>query len=195
MDSSNEFIWLNIKDVSDEALHSFDSNNIDYNEYLYDKARSWQSHGEMATYVAVQESEYLQHTVTKIYAYSSISATGLMYDGTADRAMYLSCCEIRLFAIHKGLRGQSNDAFIPYSIVLFKSFLQDLYQMSTSVIGFKAIYLNSNDQGYHLYTDDAIGFMKPSGYIPASDEDKLNIDGCTPLLFFFDDDGIYKLFE
>ena len=103
--------------------------------------------------------------------------------------------QIRLFAISKTLRGQCDEYGERYSINLFKSFLQDLYQMSTSLIGFRAIYLNSNDDGYHLYTDDRIGFMEPRGFIPATDEEKLDIEGCKPLLFFLDDDGIYKLFE
>lgn len=186
------FVWVNINNVSDEALRTFNSGNKEFDEKLVDKAREWQSIGEMCTYVAIREDEI--EKPTKIYAYASITATGLLANSD-DEVKYLSCCEIRLFAIHRGLRSVLDENFVLYSVSLFKSFLQDLYQMSTSVIGFKAIFLMSNDQGYHLYTDEAIGFMSPNGYIPPTDEKKLSVDGCTPLLFFFDDDSVYKIFE
>lgn len=191
----SEFIWTNISNVNESVIKPFDSGNQRYNDWLIEKALTWQSNGEMVTYVAVNKSEYDNDSVSKIYAYASISATGLMMLDDNNEVEYLSCCEIRLFAIHRGLRGVLDENFVPYSVGLFKSFLQDLWQLSTTEIGFKALFLNSNSDGLHLYTDETVGFMKPEGYVTPTRESELDISGCTPLLFFLDENGIYKMFE
>ena len=187
------FKWINAADVSQDLLNKFSSGGQAYDDYLHYSHNIWAANGEGVTYVAVLEEDY--PAIDRIHAFCVINATGLMVSREDEAVEYLSCCEIRLFAISRSLRGARDEYGEKYSVNLFKSFLQDLYQMSTSVIGFRAIYLNSNDDGYHLYTDEAVGFMEPAGYIPATDEEKLDIEGCTPLLFFLDDDGIYKLFE
>jgi hypothetical protein len=58
--------------------------------------------------------------------------------------------------------------------------------MSTHNIGFRAIYLNSNDEGYKLYRK--CGFEEVSDYLTPDVEDKLNIEGTKPLLLSINDE-------
>ena len=122
-----EFEWINIRDkmVTQELLDSFESGNSVFDVFLKEKAGYWQDHSEAATFVFVSKDDLNVGQIERIYGYVSINAMGLLY--------------------------QNVDGDNQYSEMLFTMVLQNLYQMSTHNIGFRAIYLNSNDEGYKLY--------------------------------------------
>ena len=127
----------------------------------------------------------------RIYGYVSINTMGLLYKAEDKENRYLSCAEIRVFAIAKQLRKR-HDTTIKYSDLIFKMVLQNLYELSTSVIGFKAIFLNANHEGKHLYSDN--GFVEITEYIAPTDEKKMELANTTPMLLIIDDDMIYNIF-
>ncbi len=90
-----------------------------------------------------------------------------------------------MFAVSKSLRGkEAVDADgIRYSYKLFQSLMQELYFISTSVIGFCAVTLNANTTGLGLYKK--FGFMHSEEYLLPEEEEKIDIEGCTPLIFSF----------
>lgn len=182
--------WVNIEDsrINDDLLCNFDCGADQFNSFLRNDARTWQADGEAATYVFVDLDE--KDLFTRIYGYVSINALGLKYNDD-DIDKYLSCAEIRLFAVSVQLH-KLHDSTISYSDQLFKIALQNLYEMSTHVIGFKALYLNANDAGLSLYKRN--GFQPLSGLIPSSEEDKMSVEGCTPLLLVINDEMISSIF-
>ena len=107
-----------------------------------------------------------------------------MIKNDKEENQYLSCAEIRMFAIHKSLR-KKHDPTVKYSEILFTMVLQNLYCMSNHDIGFRAIFLNANEHGYQLYKD--CGFDEASGYLTPDAEDKLNIEGTKPLILFINE--------
>lgn len=185
------FDWVNIKDVNDAVINEFDSGEYVFNSFLKEKARTWQDNGEAATYVFADAEEIAHKNITRIYGYASINTMGLLYsEGDIDR--YLSCAEIRMFSIASQLRKR-HDPTIHWSEIIFKVLLQNLYCMSTSVIGFHAVFLNANNNGYKLYVD--CGFQEIDDYVIPQDDEKLDISECTPLLLIIDDNALYKMFE
>jgi hypothetical protein len=185
------FEWMNIKDVSDTIIHNYDSGDHVFNTFLREKAREWQDNGEAVTYVFVDAEEIDTGNYTRIYGYASINTLGLLYNEEGlDK--YLPCVEIRMFSIAKQLRKR-HDPSIKWSEILFKLVLQNLYQLSTSVIGFHGIFLNANSNGYKLYTD--CGFQPINDYTIPQDEDKLEISDCAPLLMIIDDNALYNIFS
>lgn len=56
---------------------------------------------------------------------------------------------------------------------MFRLVLQNLYYMSTHIIGFRAIFLNSNDQGYQLYSD--CGFEDLKVFLAPEEEEKYQL--------------------
>lgn len=185
------FEWVNIKDVTATVINDYDSGDYVFNNFLREQAIEWQNMGEAVTYVFVDADERSSSTFTRIYGYVSINTLGLLYnEDNIDK--YLSCVEIRLFSIAKQLR-KKHDPTIKWSEILFKLVLQNLYQMSTSVIGFHGIFLNANSNGYKLYND--CGFQKIDDYITPNDDDKLDIGECTPLLMIINDNALYNIFS
>ncbi len=76
---------------------------------------------------------------------------------------------------------------------MFQALMQEMYCISTSVIGFCAVTLNANSTGLNLYKK--FGFMHSEEYILPEEEDKIDIDGCTPLIFsFIEEDALDRLF-
>lgn len=189
-----EFEWINIRDklITQELLDSFESGNSVFDNYLKVNAGEWQDHSEAATYVFVTPDDINAGLIERIYGFISINAMGLLYKNESGDNQYLSCAEIRMFAIHKTLRKR-HDITIKYSEMIFTKALQNLYYMSTHQIGFRAIFLNSNEDGYQLYKD--CGFLEVSGYLTPDSEDKLNIEGTTPMLLFINDDITDLLFS
>ncbi|MBR0411074.1 MAG: hypothetical protein IJI25_08750 [Eubacterium sp.] len=191
MNASN-FCWVNIVDVPVAVINDFDSGNAKFNEFLKERARDWQTNGEAVTYLIVTEKDLETKTYTRIYGYVSINTMGLLYISHDGGNRYLPCAEIRMFAISRNLR-KHHDPTITYSDTIFKLILQNLYELSTSVIGFRAIFLNANHEGFQLYTDN--NFRKISELIPPTEEEKLDIDGTTPMLLPIDDKMIYDIFS
>lgn len=183
--------WVNIETsgITVELLHNFDCGHDDFNSFLICDAKGWQANGEAVTYVFVDLDEELSG-FTRIYGFVSINTLGLKSSSSTGNK-YLPCAEIRLFATDRRLH-QSGDPGRLYSDQLFKIALQNLYQMSTHTIGFKAIYLNANSLGLNLYLRN--GFREITDFIPSTEEDKLSVDGCTPLLLIIDETAITNMF-
>lgn len=188
-----EFDWINIRNefISQELLDEFKSGNSDFDEFLRETAGVWQDNSESATYVFVDKSEIDNCIISRIYGYVSINATGLMYYNENGNRLYLPCAEIRMFAIHQSLRKR-HDINIKYSQILFRLVLQNLYYMSTHIIGFRAIFLNSNDQGYKLYSD--CGFEDLKVFLAPEEEEKISIEGTKPMLLLINDNITDLLF-
>ena len=182
------FEWVNIKDVTDAILNDYDSGDYVFNTFLKEQAREWQSIGETVTYVFVDKDEIECKEFSRIYGYTSINTMGLLYsENNLDK--YLPCVEIRLFSIAKQLRKR-HDPTIKWSEILFKMVLQNLYQMSTSVVGFHGIFLNANSNGYKLYID--CGFHEIDTYVAPQDDNKIDIGDCKPLLMLINDDALFN---
>ena len=115
----------------------------------------------------------------------------MLFDNNGQNE-YLSCAEIRLFAIAKQLR-KHHDPSIMWSDIIFKTLLQNLYQMSTSVIGFKAIFLNANHDGYQLYINN--GFNVIDEYIAPDSDPKIDTGDCAPLLLMITSEMVDNIFS
>lgn len=187
-----ELEWTNIHNVSDDVIRNFDSGNDKFNDFLYNTAKSWNDTGESITYVFVDKNEKEENIISRILGFAAINSAGLLFQNTTDEYECLSCAEIRLFAIDKRLR-KHHDQSIFWSDIIFKVLLQNLYQMSTSVIGFKAIFLNSNHDGYQLYTNN--GFEPIDKYLTPRSDPKIDIGDCIPLLLTITSDTIYNIFS
>ena len=176
--------WINIESVSKELTDSFDSGDYTFNLFLKEKARIWQNTGESVTYIFADKEEIENNNITRVLGYVSINATGLLYR-KGDANMYLSCAEIRMFAIDRRLR-KAGDTTRKYSEQIFNLLLANLYYLATHEIGFKAIFLNANDTGKDLYLRN--GFADITEFIPPDEEDKIGLEGTTPLLLMINDD-------
>ncbi len=105
----------------------------------------------------------------------------------------MPAAEIKYFAIAKGFQKQlayTIDKNKYYSTVFFELLLIHLYQLSTNVIGFQAIFLIANENGEKLYKRknfvDATKFS-----IPYDENDAFN--KCTPMCLMIED-NIYSIF-
>lgn len=185
-----EFKLINIEGVDDAVIEKFDSGSHAFNRFLNEKAKTWNATGEAVTYVFVDETEAKSGTISRIYGYASINALGLQYENNG-KIEYLPCAEIRLFTIAKQLR-KHHDITVEWSSILFKILLQELYYISTHVIGFKAIFLNANHDGYQLYKSN--GFSEIGEYAAPQSDPKIDIEDCVPLLLVIDEDMIYDIF-
>lgn len=186
-----EFDWINIESVDDTVIRDFDCGNHAFNDFLYKKAKIWNAAGESVTYVFADEAEIKEKSVCRIYGFATINTMGLLFDNDGKNE-YLSCAEIRLFAIAKQLRKR-HDKSIFWSDIIFKMLLQNLYYMSTNVIGFKAIFLNANHDGLQLYQNN--GFDAINEYIVPQKDSQIEIEDCTPLLLMITSDTLYNIFS
>lgn len=189
------FEWVNISEVNQEVVDKFKSGNPTFDDFLKAKSRSWQADGETATYCFVTSDQYDSQkerwNITRIYGYMSINTMGLKYRDSKSGSSHLSCVEIRMFAIDDAIR-KHGDKTRKYSERIFKTGLQNLYEMSTSKIGFKAIYLNANEEGYNLYK--RCGFDDLTEFEPESKNDKIDITDCKPMILMINNENIYKIF-
>ena len=188
------FEWIPLSKASSADVIKFDCGNDVFNDFLKDKALNWMSEGYAVTYVAVDKTEFENNNIQRIYGYAAINATGLL-GKDRDKNKYLSCAEIRMFAVSKALRGSEAIDIdgVRYSYKLFQSLMQELYSISTSVIGFCAVILNSNEEGLSLYRK--FGFMYSEDYLNPEEEEKIDIKDCTPLIFsFMNESARYSLF-
>ena len=185
------FDWIRMDEVPRKLIVDFQCGNVVFDDYLKEEASSYQENCEGVTYVIVTDDELEKHEFTKIHGYVTINATGLLLCDEA-RNYYLPCAEIKMFAIAKQLRRR-HDITINYSDLVFKVILQNLYEISTKVIGFRAIFLNSNDEGKHLYCDN--GFMEIDSYIAPSEENGINIEGTCPMILLINDEMLTNIFS
>lgn len=182
------FDWINIESVDDAVIKEFDSGNHAFNDFIHNKAKTWNDKGESVTYAFIDRDE---KEISRIYGFVSINTMALLYDNNGKNE-YLPCVEVRLFAIAQQLR-KHHDSSVEWSDTIFKTLLQNLYCMSTKVIGFKAIFLNANHEGYGLYINN--GFVEITDYIKPEEDEKIDIEDCTPLLLIINDEMLYNIFS
>lgn len=144
--------------VSQDVLQKFDCGHPDFNDFLIEDAITTAANGEGVTYILVDEEEYNseEKNISAIFAFATIQATSLQYYDMKDteKLYSISGVEIKYFAINKIFQKQiayTIDSDKYYSTLFFESLLVDLYQMSTSFIGFQAIFLRANENGEKLY--------------------------------------------
>lgn len=189
------FEWTSLNNVTSDIVDKFDCGEENFNDFLKEQAKTWMSEGYAVTYVAVDKNELEAGNVQRIYGYAAVNSTGLLYKN-ADKNKYLSCAEIRMFAVARSLRGKEAVDLdgVRYSYKLFQALMQELYFISTTYIGFCAVTLNANDTGLGLYKK--FGFIQSDQYIPPVEEEKIDIENCTPLIFsFLDLNALVTLFS
>lgn len=185
------FEWTSLSNVPSDVVDRFDCGEEVFNDFLKSHAKTWMSEGYAVTYVAVDKNALESGDVHRVYGYAAINATRLL-GKDREKNKYLSCAEIRMFAVSKALRGKEAVDLdgIKYSYKLFQSLMQELYYISTSVIGFCAVTLNANTTGLELYKK--FGFMHSEEYLLPEEEEKIDIEGCTPLVFSFMGENVFE---
>lgn len=181
--------------VSQDVLQKFDCGHPDFNNFLADDAIECSNNGEGVTYILVDKDEYVNKKISTIFAFATIQSTSLQYyDIKNENRMYsISGVEIRYFAIAKRFHKQTAyliDENKYYSTIFFEYLLADLYEMSTKMIGFKAIFLRANENGKKLYRRKK--FIDATEYIiPYEEDDPLG--KCIPMCLMIQED-IYNIF-
>ena len=184
------FEWTSLSNVPSDVVDKFDCGEEVFNDFLKLQAKNWMAEGYAVTYVAVDKNELESGNIRRIYGYAAVNATGLL-GKNREKNKYLSCAEIRMFAVSKALRGKEAVDLdgVRYSYKLFQTFMQELYFISTSILGFCAVTLNANNTGLRLYRK--FGFMHSEEYLLPEEEDKIDIEGCTPLIFSFMGENVF----
>lgn len=192
----SEFKYVKLEEsiINQDVLNSFDCGHPDFNNFLQEDAITESSEGNGVTYILVDKKEYEIQKISIIFAFTTICATSLpYYEGNSDILHSISCVEIKYFAIGKRFHHQTAfliDADKYYSTIFFEYLLQDLYQMSTSILGFQMIFLRANENGMKLYKrkkfTDATRYL-----IPFDPDDKYG--KCTPMCLQMNDD-LYNIF-
>lgn len=194
----NDLIYVELSQakVNSDVLHSFDCRHIDFNEFLYEDAMQFSADGNGVTYILVDKNEYDNENISIIFAFATVQATSLHYrNEDNENVLYsISCAEIKYFAINRRLQKQiayDIDDRKYYSTIFFELLLQDLYEMSTTKIGFQAIFLRANKNGYKLYSRKK--FMDASNYIiPYTEDDPTG--KCIPMILNIAS-NLYSIFE
>ena len=193
--SDIEYVELSGADVSQDVLQKFNCNHPDFNDFLANDAIQCASNGEGVTYILVDKEEYESKTISTIYAFATILSTSLQYHKMDnDEKLYsISGVEIKYFAIASIFHKQIAYTIDPdkyYSTIFFEWLLIELYNMSTSVIGFQAIFLRANENGEKLYRRKH--FVDATDYIIPYEEDDA-MGKCIPMCLMIQDD-IYNIF-
>lgn len=182
-----DFVELNQSEVSDEVINEFDCGNRSMTEYLHQYAKDDTIKGKGVTYVLVTADR------KRIYAYATIATYSLYYYEDAEKfhtkemnefgkvLLAVPSIEIKMFAISKKLKGQIAYLLDPknqqhYSSIFFKLFLEKLYYMSMSSVGFQMVFLRANDEGERLYRNNK--FVECDKYLSTYDA---MAEGCTSL--------------
>ena len=192
MNSIERIEWINIESVDQKLIDSFHSGNVIFDNFLSNEAQHWQDVGEAATYIIADGEEIKNNCINHIWGYATINATGLLKQEEDGEMQYLSCAEIRMFAVARALR-RHGDPTNKYSEAIFNLVLQNLYAMAVHKIGFRGIFLNANHEGERLYKE--AGFSEVTDFIPPTSEDKLDISGTKPMLLMINDDFIGHIFS
>lgn len=172
-----------------EKIEEFDCGDSNFNLFLNDRLVAWQENLAGVTYFLVDTEEEMSNV--KIYAYATVSTIGLL-NKDADNYSYISGAEIRLFAIHKHFRGVADEDGVKYSHIFFAILLQDMWSAATTKISFKMIFLQANDIGKSLYEE--FGFVEVSDYIAPTEDEKIEIEDCIPMLCEITDEMMYLIF-
>lgn len=193
-----DFIYVeyNKANIKQDVVQKFDCKHPDFNDFLRNEASSYSANGCGVTYVLVDKEEFENKNITCIFAFATIQTIALFREEDNNtRVTAIPCAEIKFFAIRRQLqkiRAQDIDPNKYYSEIFLEWFLQDLYEISTKVIGFQYVYLIANDAGKKLY--ERSGFANVENYlVPFEETDPDN--KCIPMIFDFSTDNLYKIFE
>ncbi len=146
-----KYILLTKEKVSQDVLNRFDCGHPDFNYFLQNDANECAANGKGVTYILVDDEEDKDgKQITAVFAFCTLKATSLYYENQENTVFNISCAEIKYFAIAKQFQKaqtgkQGTEKY--YSTCFFEILLADLYQMSTSVIGFTGIFLRANENG------------------------------------------------
>ncbi len=193
--SEFQYVELRSACVSQDVLQKFNCGHPDFNNFLVDDAIKCSDNGEGVTYILVDKDEYINKEISTIFAFATIQSTSLQYCDiqNKDKIYSISGVETKYFAISKRFHRQTADLIDPnkyYSTIFFEWLLADLYEMSTKIIGFKAIFLRANENGEKLYRRKK--FIDATDYIiPYEEDDPLG--KCIPMCLMLQDD-IYNIF-
>jgi hypothetical protein len=193
--SEFQYVELSSASVSQEVLHKFNCGHPDFNDFLINDAVECGSNGEGVTYILVDKEEYDNKNVSTIFAFATIQCTALQYYDIEDndRIYSIPGVEIRYFAMAKKFHRQIAvllDDSKYYSTIFFEWLLADLYEMSTRIVGFQAIFLRANEQGEKLYRRKK--FVDATEYIVPYEEDD-PLGKCIPMCLMIKD-NIYSIF-
>lgn len=187
-----QFVELSKSNVTQDVLHKFNCGHKDFEDFLCHDARTNAENGDGVTYILVSREECLSGTISYIFAFATIQ-TMAMYFTQTDKVYSTPAVEIKYFAIAKRYQKATaciQNSYKAYSMIFFEKLLIDLYVMSMSTIGFRAIFLRANKNGEKLYRRkffvDADNYM-----IPYSDDDPL--EQCVPLVLFVQE-NLYSVF-
>lgn len=190
-----QYVELCKAEISQDVLQKFDCGHPDFNDFLANDAVECANEGDGVTYVLVDKDEYEEKKISAIFAFATIQSTALQYYETVnnEKLYSISGVEIKYFAIAKKFHKQVAyllDDSKYYSTIFFEWLLADLYEMSTKVIGFQAIFLRANETGEKLYRRKK--FVDAMGYIiPYEEDDPLG--KCVPMCLMIKD-NIYSIF-
>lgn len=193
--SELQYVELSNAGVSQDVLQKFNCGHPDFNDFLADDAIECSGNGDGVTYILVDKDEYNNRKISTIFAFATIQSTALQYYDikNEDKICNISGVEIRYFAIAKKFHEQTAyliDSSKHYSTIFFEWLLADLYEMSTKIIGFQAIFLRANENGEKLYRRKR--FVDATQYIiPYKEDDPLG--KCIPMCLMIQD-NIYNIF-
>ena len=188
------YVELSKSGCSQSVLEAFDCKHPDFNDFLVTDAKKCGESGNGVTYILVDKEDYDNSNITVIFAFATIQAMSLHFHKDSTERLYdLSCVEIKYFAISRKLQkviAYDIDESKYYSTIFFEYLLQDLHSLSTTTIGFQAIFLRANKNGEKLYKRKH--FADASEYIvPYTDDDPLG--KCAPMILNISD-NIYSIF-
>lgn len=195
MMSEFQYVELSNAYVSQDVLQKFNCGHPDFNDFLTLDAIECSSNGDGVTYVLVDKEEYENKRISVIFAFATIQSTALQYYDIKnnDKIYSISGVEIKYFAIAKKFHRQIAyliDSSKYYSTIFFEWLLADLYEISTKIIGFQAIFLRANKEGENLYRRKK--FVDATKYIIPYEEDDV-LGKCTPMCLMIKD-NIYSIF-
>lgn len=190
-----QYVELNNASVSQDVLKRFNCGHPDFNDFLINDAIEYSSNGNGVTYVLVDKKEYENKTISVIFAFATIQSTALQYHDVIDnKKIYsISGIELKYFAIAKKFHKQIAYGVDPdkyYSTIFFECLLEDIYEMSTKIIGFQVVFLRANENGVKLYRRKK--FIDATDYIIPYEEDDA-LGKCIPMCLMLQD-NIYSIF-
>lgn len=188
-----KYVELTRSKVSQDVLNAFDCGHPDFNTFLTEDAIEYANSGNGVTYILIDDAEENKE-ITTIFAFCTLKTSALYYSKEDSDCFFSnSCAEIKYFAIAKVFQKTKTGKMGTekyYSTLFFEILLADLYQISTSIIGFTGIFLRANENGEHLYRRkkfvDATNYM-----IPYEEDDKMG--KCIPMYLSINE-NIYSIF-
>ena len=90
----------------EKALLDFDCGVISFNDFIHTDYKKWQEKLSGVTYLLIDKDEDKEKI--RVYSFATVSTIGLLDSTIEDEAYYVSGIEIKLFAIDKAFRKQTD---------------------------------------------------------------------------------------